>query len=105
MQEEEFVIFVMMLLGSGALGYWLGRLRASKEYLERFGDLLRMQKSKPRDDDELRSVELERVRAAIEGMGHRFDLMEQRVDFTERLMDTAQRKAVPRADEEWTNRR
>lgn len=102
--DEEFIVFIVSLLvvgGTGGFGYMLGKARAAKEYLERHGPTgARL----PADANSSQDSEMVRLRAAVEGMVHRFDLMEQRVDFTERLVEAGQRKTIARTDEEWNGR-
>ena len=103
MGEEEFMFMMMLVAATGFFGYWIGKARAAKDYLERGAHNLRgVGHAEPRSNDD---AELARIRAALEGMAHRFDLMEQRVDFTERLVENSQRKAMARAEDDWAKGR
>jgi hypothetical protein len=103
MNEEEFFMLMMVMFGCGAVGYWVGKARAAKHYLEHLNDSLGA-RVRP-DERGGEEVELARLRTAVEGISHRFDLMEQRVDFTERLVETVQRKAIARSEEDWAKGR
>jgi hypothetical protein len=65
----------------------------------RLGDLL-AEMQKARSGNKLDDAELTRMRVAVEHMSNRLELMEERLDFTERLLgNRRETPALPRADE------
>ena len=96
MDEEVVLAIVAFMTIAGIGGYLLGRARAARDYLERLGN------PRPPAPQPIENTELKRIEAAVETMTHRFDLVEQRLDFAERLVDAAQRKAFARpSTERW----
>lgn len=86
--EEE--VFFSLVFGGGVglfAGFMWGKARAAKQFLERWGDVLLMRARPAEAAAPLPSEAVRRIAGSVDHLAERFDLMEQRLDFAERLLE------------------
>jgi hypothetical protein len=89
MNEGLFMMFMLMAVGGGGIsGYFWGKSRATRQFLERFGDMLLREEG--RRSAGATPPDAARVSATIDRIAQRFDEVEERLDFTERLVQSTQ---------------
>jgi len=97
---EPGVFFAMLFAGGVGCftGFMWGKARSAKQFLERWGDalLVRGRLAEPAAAPPPESVR--RITNAVEHLAERFELMEQRLDFAERLMERERLPAGQRSD-------
>ena len=98
MEEEVF----FSLLWGGALGCFMGfmwgKARASKQFLERWGDAL-LSRGRPAEPVAAPANDaVRRIATSVEHLADRFELMEQRLDFAERLLERERLPAARQAE-------
>jgi hypothetical protein len=97
---EEEIFFTMLFSGGAGLlvGYLWGKARGAKQFFDRWGDALLMRTrpqevSAPPPNDSVR-----RIASSVDRLSERFELMEQRLDFAERLLERERLPASQRSD-------
>lgn len=86
MDEEVVVGMFFGFLFGGWVGYLAAKARVTRQFLERWGDVLLM-RARPAEERTVAGDEVRRMANAVDNMSQRFDLLEQRLDFTERLVE------------------
>ena len=103
MPEEIAIMFMFMFTGGGLIGGYLwGKARTTQKFMDRFGDMMLREEGRrsaqavpPPPEPSVQAVagrDLARVTAALDSIVQRFDQVEQRLDFTEKLVERGQRR-------------
>ena len=94
-------VFFALLFAGGVgcfTGFMWGKARSAKQFLERWGDALLMRSRVAEPTGALPPESVRRITSSVEHLAERFELMEQRLDFAERLLERERVTAVPRPD-------
>jgi len=79
-------------------GFMWGKARASKQFLERWGDALLARPRAFESPSAPPADAVRRITNSVDHLAERFELMEQRLDFAERLLERERLPAAHRPD-------
>jgi hypothetical protein len=92
---------MMMLIAGGVgcfTGYMWGKARATRQFLERWGDALLTRGRGAEQTPAVPPDSVRRIATSVDHLAERFELMEQRLDFAERLLERERLPAAQRHD-------
>jgi len=97
---EPGVFFAMLFAGGVGCftGFMWGKARSARQFLERWGEVLLMRSRVAEPSGVLPPESVQRIASSVEHLAGRFELMEQRLDFAERLLERERVTGVPRPD-------
>jgi hypothetical protein len=94
-------VFFALLFAGGVgcfTGFMWGKARAAKQFLERWGDALLMRGRAPEAAAVPSADAVRRITSSVDHLAERFELMEQRLDFAERLLERERLPSTTRPD-------
>lgn len=87
MDPEVFFVMVFVAGLGGFTGFMWGKARAARQFLDRWGDALLIRARSAEGASVPPPEGVRRLADSVDHLAQRFELMEQRLDFAERLLE------------------